>query len=357
VSQPKPLSGPICLADYDYPVEPQQIAQHPCEPRDACRLMRVGADDNFTDWRFFDLPNFLQAGDVLVINRTRVLPARIYFSRSPGCRPGELLLLRPLNGPLPEATLWSALGRPAKSLQPGVSVRSLAGHPLHVEARSGARLHVRSQVPFAKVLEAEGRMPLPPYIDRPEPLMADSVDYQAIFAETLGAAAAPTASLHFTEPLLQRLRQQGVQVVDVVLHVSADTFLPIKPQHAADVRTHPMHGEAYNVPAATWEACTRARQLGRQVVAVGTTVLRALETCARSGQLAGDSHLFLYPGMDLRLVNALVTNFHQPRSTLLLLVAALMGRDRLLAAYRAATARGYRFFSYGDAMFIAPGAR
>ena len=344
------------LEDFDYPVHPAQIAQAPCEPRDACRLLVIEGEAEAQHRRFGDICDYLVAGDVLVVNRTMVLPARLRLARGPH-RPGELLLLRPVDGDVTTACEWEAMGRPARLLQAGGTVYTQAGTALWAGGFAGGRGRIRGTEPLWQLMQAEGQVPLPPYIRRGQTQAADARDYQTVFAREPGAVAAPTASLHFTAALLQRLRDRGVQVAEVVLHVGGDTFLPISERYADDVRRHPMHGELYEVPAATLAACQAARQAGRQVVAVGTTSLRALESCARSGELRGETRLFIYPGIALQLCSGLITNFHQPRSTLLLLVAALVGRERLISAYAEAASLGYRFFSYGDAMLIkaAPG--
>lgn len=340
------------LADYDYVVDPAWVAQQPIEPRDACRLMVLPPQGGSRHGRFTDLVELLQPGDVLVLNRTQVVPARLPFVRGAGKRQGQLLCLRPHRDEFSAATDWEVLGRPASALRPGRVVHTAAGTRLEVVDRlPSGRYLVRAAGPLQAVLAAEGEIPLPPYIQRSAPRGADRADYQSVFAAYPGAAAAPTASLHFTEGLLARLRAKGVRMAEVVLHVSADTFLPIRAEHAEDVRQHPMHGEAYEVPAESLAMVQAAKAAGRQVVAVGTTALRALETTALTGRLTGISHLYLYPGKRLQLVSGLITNFHQPRSTLLLLVAALIGRERLLSAYAEAGSCGYRFFSYGDAMF------
>jgi S-adenosylmethionine:tRNA ribosyltransferase-isomerase len=202
-------------------------------------------------------------------------------------------------------------------------------------------------------LEREGQLPLPPYIERPDGNTAEDRDnYQTMFAEEPGAVAAPTASLHFTSELLSRLEERGVQTAEVVLHVGPGTFLPVRPECSEDVREHQMHGERYSVSEESLGRIKQTRKEGGRVVAVGTTAVRALETVARTGELAGESTLFIYPGFEFRLVDAMVTNFHLPRSTLLMLVSAFAGRESVLSAYEDAVERHYRFFSYGDAMLI-----
>jgi len=216
-------------------------------------------------------------------------------------------------------------------------------------------LVISSDVPLWSVAEREGEVPLPPYIERPRgPSHEDASDYQTIFAKQPGAAAAPTASLHFTDRVLEALRERGVHLAPLTLHVGPGTFLPIRQEHEADIRSHVMHEELYEIPEATLAAIGEAHDSGGRLIAVGTTVVRALETYAGTGVAAGASSLFIYPGFQFRLTQGLVTNFHLPRSTLLAMVCAFAGRERVLAAYAEALAAGYRFFSYGDAMLIWP---
>jgi S-adenosylmethionine:tRNA ribosyltransferase-isomerase len=350
--------GALPLSDYDYSLPHACIAQAPCEPRDASRLLCVSkTGPELLDSRVLQLSEHLRPGDLLIINETQVIPARLAVQR-PNGGSGELLLTRPC-GPLETARRWLALGRPGSALRPGCTVHSRSGVCLTVVRREGMLCEVEAEQPLFALLQAEGQVPLPPYLDAAASTVAGSIagrahskTYQSIFAAQPGAVAAPTASLHFTPRLLAQLQAAGVQLAPVILHVGPGTFLPIRPEHHADVRAHAMHAEAYAVPQRTLDASAAARQRGNRVIAIGTTALRALETAVRTGSRCGESQLFILPGEKVLSVDGLLTNFHQPRSTLLLLVAALMGRQRMLQAYAAAQAWGYRFLSYGDAMLI-----
>jgi len=339
------------LFDFDLPAE--RVAQAPAEPRDASKLLLVPRKEGpFQHQQFTDLPESLHKGDLLVVNRTQVMPARLPIVRPSGA-PGELLLCRPVDGPLTEATTWEGLGRPGSALKVGRTVTTQNGFELEVVARHEQTVRVRGARPLWDVLQAHGNIPLPPYIKRPEgPGADDASSYQSMFAAQPGAVAAPTASLHFTPRVLQALEDRGVQVADVLLHVGPGTFLPIRPEHSDDVRKHSMHSEWYEVPEATQKAVAETKARGGRVVAVGTTSLRALETWGSAGEARGESQLFVYPGFEFKVVSGLVTNFHLPRSTLLLLVSAFATRERILAAYREAIANAYRFYSYGDAMLL-----
>lgn len=345
---------PLSLDLFDFELPESLIAQEPARPRDASKLLvlpRFGGEPQHRAFR--DLPHLLQPHDLLVVNQTRVMPARLRLRRPTGGRV-ELLLHRPIDGPRAAARVWEGLGRPGAALTVGKSMVAQGGEVLEVVARDGQKVQVRGDLPLWELMTRDGAWPLPPYIERDEGTEADDGhDYQSIFAREMGAVAAPTASLHFTDRVLADIAARGVDVQPVVLHVGPGTFLPIRPEHAADVRQHAMHGEHYEVPAVTQAAVAATRARGGRVLAVGTTCLRALETWAQSGAAVGNSELFVYPGFDFRLVDGLVTNFHLPRSTLLLLVSALAGRERVLAAYREAMLNHYRFYSYGDAMLIA----
>jgi len=342
----------VALFDYDLPRE--RIAQEPAEPRDASRLLVLDqARGALEDARFSDLPRWLRAGDCLVVNESRVIPARLIGALEGDGRPVELLMLRPLEG-----RRWEALVRPGKRCGLGARV-TLAGGAARatvLEHRALGARAVEIEAPWAvdELMERHGLPPLPPYIERHDaPKPEDWERYQTVYATEKGSVAAPTAGLHFTRPLLERLRAAGVEIHRVTLHVGAGTFRPIR---AAEVEQHRLEPEVALVPAATAEAVNRARAEGRRVIAVGTTTTRTLEWAAdptgrvRTGR--GGADLFIYPGYRFRVVDALVTNFHLPRSTLLLLVSAFAGRDRVLGAYRDAVALGYRFYSYGDAMLI-----
>jgi S-adenosylmethionine:tRNA ribosyltransferase-isomerase len=342
----------LSLFDYELPAE--RIAQEPAEPRDASRLLVLDrARGAVEDARFSDLPRWLRAGDCLVVNESRVIPARLLGALEGEGRPVELLMLRALDG-----GRWEALVRPGKRCGLGARV-TLAGGAARatvLEHRGmGARaVEIEAPWPVDLLMERHGLPPLPPYIERHDaPKPEDWERYQTVYATAKGSVAAPTAGLHFTRPLLARLSAAGVEIHRVTLHVGAGTFRPIR---AAEVEQHRLEPEAAEIPAATAEAVNRARAQGRRVIAVGTTTTRTLEWAADpTGQVRtgpGGADLFIYPGYRFRVVDALVTNFHLPRSTLLLLVSAFAGRDRVLDAYRDAIALGYRFYSYGDAMLI-----
>ena len=344
---------PLSLDLFDFELPEALIAQEPARPRDASKLLVLPRTGGAPQHRgFMELPELLRQGDLLVVNQTRVMPARLHLRRPTGGKV-ELLLHRPVDGARETALTWEGLGRPGAALTVGKTVVTRGGETLEVVARHGQQVHVRGIAPLWELMVREGAWPLPPYIARPDGTVPDDGhDYQSIFAREMGAVAAPTASLHFTDRVLAALEARGVQLQPVVLHVGPGTFLPIRPEHAADVRHHAMHGEHYEVPASTQAAVQATRARGGRVIAVGTTCLRALETWAQSGAAVGQSELFVYPGFDFAVVDGLVTNFHLPRSTLLLLVSALAGRERVLAAYQEAMQNSYRFYSYGDAMLI-----
>jgi S-adenosylmethionine:tRNA ribosyltransferase-isomerase len=345
------VSTPLPLSQFDYDLPSSLIAQKPVYPRDSSRLLIVPQDKSpFEHKRFRDLPNWVGRGDLLVVNRTKVIPARIKFGKATGGK-GELLLLRPLAGKIKESLTWEAVGRPMKSLRAGQRLLCSGGAEIEICERLGDKLRVSSTVPLWNVIQQEGELPLPPYIDRPIQAQ-DELDYQSLFAQELGAVAAPTASLHFTSELLDNLKERGVELCEIVLHVGLGTFAPVREEYANDVRGHTMHQEMFRVPSATQSKIESVKQKGGRVVAVGTTVVRALETWGAEGRVDGESNLFIYPEYDFKVVDGLITNFHLPRSTLLMLVAALTGQTRLKQAYAEAIRQNYRFFSYGDAMLI-----
>lgn len=317
--------------------------------------MIVGRDR--IDHRVFrDLPDFLRPGDVLVLNETRVIAARIYGERVPTGGRVELLLLHPAESMRynPEATSWIALARPGRRLVPGVRIRfGDAGEATIVrELDEGMReVHFDVHEPFDAFLARAGRLPLPPYIHNDSDEAQER--YQTVFAREPGSVAAPTASLHFTPDLLERVRARGVETVYVTLDVGLGTFRPMK---AERLDQHVMHEERYTIPAATAEAIERAQAEGRRIIAAGTTVVRTLEGNAAAHRRItageGTTGIFIRPGFSFRVVDAMITNFHLPQSTLLVLVSAFAGRERMLAAYREAVELRYRFFSFGDAMLL-----
>jgi S-adenosylmethionine:tRNA ribosyltransferase-isomerase len=335
-------------ADFSYPLPRELIAQHPLPERAASRLLALdGGSGALRDLRFADFPSLLQPGDLLVVNDTRVLPARLLGRKASGgaC---ELLLERIL-----DTRRILAQARASKGLRPGTSIALPGGATAEVIARRGELHELALDRDALAYFEAHGNMPLPPYLGR-EAEAADRERYQTVFADEPGAVAAPTAGLHFDRATLQALERAGVGIARLTLHVGAGTFQPLR---SDDIAAHRMHAERYCVPAATVAAIEAARQHGGRVVAVGTTVVRALESAAAAGELAatgGETDIFIVPGHRFRVVDALLTNFHLPESTLLMLVAAFAGRERVLAAYHHAIAGRYRFFSYGDAMFVTP---
>lgn len=336
------------VSDFDYVLPPALIAQHPCPHRDHSRLLVLAKESGeVSHRRFYDLPDFLASGDFLVLNDTKVLPARLQ-ARKPTGGKLEVLLLTPL-----DELSWSCLVRPAKRAPVGTRLQfaaSLAGEVLSA-GQEGQRCIRFSQGgdDFYRILDEVGEMPLPPYI-REKP--ADPGRYQTVYAAAPGAVAAPTAGLHFTQDLFQRLAAKGVGQARLTLHVGLGTFRPVT---AETVEEHPMHREYYSISPETAQAINQTRARGGRIVAVGTTSVRVLETVAAGGMIrpgSGWTDIFLYPGYRFQAVDALVTNFHLPRSTLLMLVSALAGREQVLAAYDQAIAMGYRFFSFGDAMLI-----
>ena len=351
----------------EYVLPKELIAKRPAEPRDSSRLLVLErADARITHRTFRDLPSLLRPGDLLVLNDTRVIPARLHGRKAITGGKVELLLLSPHEGPLPagerageRACFYRCLGQPAKSLKPGTRL-TLDHGSLQAEVigwEKGERL-VRFEGRGAEqALLRAGEVPLPPYIDRPvEPRDADW--YQTVYARYPGAVAAPTAGLHFTEELLDQIRQMGVRVAFVTLHVGWGTFKPVGEAELASGRLHPEH---YSIPAETTEVIAETKKKGGRVVAVGTTVVRTLETwgavgiaSAAKGGLAmtGTTDLFIRPPFEFKAVDALITNFHLPGTSLLLLVAAFAEEKRVLAAYGEAVRERYRFYSYGDAMLI-----
>jgi S-adenosylmethionine:tRNA ribosyltransferase-isomerase len=349
------------VADFDFELPLDRIAQVPAAARDASRLMvldrRTGA---VAHRRFADLPEELRAGDLLVLNDTKVLKARLRGTKPTGGRV-EILLVEPVVREA-GARVWRALISGSKSIRPGVEIAVTGRLKVVPLARDGdvwrIGLVTEGDDPW-DAIEAAGEMPLPPYIHRDAGDRRNAQDrerYQTVYARVAGAIAAPTAGLHFTPELLATLASRGIDTAFVTLHVGFGTFAPVR---VADVEAHRMHDEAFEIPDAAAESVRKTRARGGRVVAVGTTVLRALESCPddRGGVVAGSgrSALFVYPGFRFRVVDALVTNFHLPQSTLLMLVCAFAGTDAVLGAYRIAVSEGYRFFSYGDAMLVRGG--
>jgi S-adenosylmethionine:tRNA ribosyltransferase-isomerase len=339
-------------SDFYYDLPPELIAQAPLPERSASRLLVVPpAPASFADAGIRDLPQLLQPGDLLVFNDTRVIPARLFGAKATGGRV-EILIERLLPGNEARAQIGVS-----KSPRPGSRIALDAGGEAEVLGREGEFYRLRFHVPESLegwLLHA-GRLPLPPYIHR-DPDTADDERYQTVFARETGAVAAPTAGLHFDQALLDALHARGIESGHVTLHVGAGTFQPVRVDELSE---HRMHSEWLNVGAALVEQIRRTRAGGGRVVAVGTTVVRALESALREGELqpfAGETSIFILPGYRIRSVDALLTNFHLPESTLLMLVSAFAGRQRIMAAYAHAIRERYRFFSYGDAMLLFPPA-
>lgn len=338
----------VDLFDFDLPQT--CVAQHPANPRDSARMLVV-QDSALIDKTVLDLADFLRPGDVLVFNDTRVIPARMTAKRGEA---GVEVTLHKQDAP----DTWRAFARPAKKFQPGDTIEFANGLTARVAAKGeGGEVTLRFNASGAELLskiEAQGIMPLPPYIKRPKTGAADDLDsYQTLFAARPGAVAAPTAGLHFTERMMTTLKDRGVATARVTLHVGAGTFLPVKVDDTAD---HKMHSEWGEVPPETVDAITTAHARGGRVVAVGTTSLRLLESAASGdGTLApftGDTDIFITPGYRFKVVDVLMTNFHLPRSTLFMLISAFAGLNRMHEAYAHAIASGYRFYSYGDACLL-----
>jgi len=339
----------LTLDDFNYQLPPGCIAQAPLAERTASRLL-VMSGTRLDDRQFIDLPDLLSPGDLLVMNDTRVLHARLFGKKVTGGQV-EVLVERIIGDNEVLAQV-----RASKSLKPGGSLRLEEAFDAEVIGRAGEFYHLRFPGDAIELIELHGRLPLPPYIERAA-ANADEERYQTIFARTCksgGSVAAPTAGLHFDATLLERLRDKGIGIAHVTLHVGAGTFQPVR---VHDLSEHRMHREHYYVPQATADAIAATQKRGGRIVAVGTTTLRTLESAAAAGSLkvgAGETALFITPGFQFRIVDVLITNFHLPKSTLLMLVSAFGGLDAIRAAYRHAIDSGYRFFSYGDAMLIHP---
>ena len=329
------------VSDFDYELPPELIAQHPARERAASRLLHLDARGNVEDLQFADLPALVGPGDTIVLNDTRVIKARLAGKKRTGGRV-EVFVERVVGdkaGPRQALALIRASHPPAAGTELVVGV----GVTVKVEGREGDLYRVIFSEEIQETLERFGAVPLPPYI-RHAPNLEDAERYQTVYAAAPGAVAAPTAGLHFDKALLKALAAKGARIAYLTLHVGAGTFQPVR---SAEIEDHRMHAERYAIPQATLDALA-----GRRVLAVGTTSLRALETAALTGQSAGESELFVYPGFQFQAVDRLLTNFHLPKSTLLMLACAFGGRENIFKAYRHAIENRYRFFSYGDAMLI-----
>jgi S-adenosylmethionine:tRNA ribosyltransferase-isomerase len=374
------LADDYSLLAYDYELPVDRIAQNPVSPRDHSRLLVVPDQTHHAHHHFWELPNWLQPDDLLVVNDTRVLPARLYGKKSEGAMV-EVLLLEEQS-----PNVWLALVKPGKRLKPGAEIlfsalpekagewinqqqvadkeqpdekheAGLRAIVLAIDEATGGRIlqfDVPGNQPLLSVLHQFGQIPLPPYVTESQ---ADPEQYQTVYADRPGAVAAPTAGLHFTPELFDQLQAKGIQRAFVTLHVGVGTFRPVESEN---ITTHQMHGEWVEVSEQTVQQIQAAKARGGRVIAVGTTVVRSLEAAAQNGELqpfCGKTNLFIYPGYQWRVVDGLITNFHLPKSSLLMLVSALIGRQRLLDLYQVAIEQHYRFYSFGDAMLILPDAR
>ena len=338
----------LTVKDFDYELPEALIAQTPVEPRDSSRLLALDSRTGLMEHRtFHDILEYLKPGDLLVANNTKVIPARLIGQRAEGGGKVEVFLLHRRS-----QNEWEVLVKPGKKMRPGQ--KAIFSEKLCCEVQSvteygGRIVQFSYDGVFETILDELGETPLPPYIHAK---LADSQRYQTVYAKERGSAAAPTAGLHFTPELMQNVRDMGADFAFVTLNIGLGTFRPVRMERIED---HVMHREFYSVSAEAAEQVNRTKERGGRIVAVGTTAVRTLETAARQGRLIsgnGWSGLFIYPGFSFQLVDALITNFHLPQSTLLMLVSALAGREKIMAAYQEAVRLQYRFFSFGDAMFI-----
>lgn len=343
------------LSDFDYELPEELIAQQPLERRDASRMLILNRQtQTCKDSKFQDFPEYVDPNDVVVVNNTRVFPARLLGERDPTGGRVEVLLIREL-----ASAIWEGLVKPAHRLKPGALVRfgdgSLRGEILyHVSDKSFRRIKFQGDKPLETLINELGRTPLPPYIKRPSGTSAEDRErYQTVFARNTGAIAAPTAGLHFTPEVTELLTARGVHVVDITLHVGYGTFEPVR---VDNIEQHQVASEFFQISSEAAQVINEARGRGGRVIAVGTTTTRALESSVNAEGLLesgeGETSLTITPGYKFRITDALLTNFHLPRSSLLLLVSAFAGRDSTLDAYRHAVAERFRFYSYGDCMFV-----
>lgn len=340
-------------SDFDYELPEELIAQHPAAQRDHSRLLVMDKYTGTVEHRVFrDIVNYLHAGDVLVLNNTKVIPARIFGVKEGGSAKIEVLLLK-RDDDLPNT--WEVLVHPGKRAKVGTVIDFGEGRlkgEVIANTSAGRKVTFHFDGIFEEILEELGTMPLPPYIHEQ---LEDQNRYQTVYAKVDGSAAAPTAGLHFTTELLETLRQNGIEIEEVLLHVGLGTFKPVSEE---DIEDHEMHSEYYEISQETADRINKAKVEGRRIISVGTTSTRALESAAKDGRLqagSGWTNIFIYPGYKWQIIDGLITNFHLPKSTLMMLVSALSTREHILAAYKEAVAQCYRFFSFGDAMFINPG--
>ena len=338
------------VKDFDYELPKELIAQDPLSDRSASRLMVLEKKSGEVYHRhFMDILDYLKPGDCLVLNNTKVIPARLYGTKKDTNAGIEVLLLKRR-----ENDVWETLVKPGKKAKKGTTVLFgdglLTGEVIDVVEEGNRLIQFRYEGIFEEILDQLGQMPLPPYITHE---LKDRNRYQTVYAKYDGSAAAPTAGLHFTEELLEQVKQRGVEIAEVTLHVGLGTFRPVKVENVLD---HHMHSEFYMIPEAAAETINRAKENGHKIISVGTTSTRTLESAAdKDGKLHGTSgwtDIFIYPGYQFKVIDGLITNFHLPQSTLVMLVSAFAGRERVLDAYKMAVKEQYRFFSFGDAMFI-----
>ena len=337
--------------DFWYDLPKELIAQEPADPRDSARLLCLGRKNGQIEHHIFhDLPDFLQPGDLLVVNNSKVLPARLVGTKVPTGAVCEVLLLHQVKG-----DTWECLAKPGKRLQPGTVVSFGDGtltatiDSTMEDGNKYVTFHYDTETLYEK-LDEFGKMPLPPYITKQ---LEDQSQYQTVYAKELGSAAAPTAGLHFTPELMEKIKAKGVEIAEVTLHVGLGTFRPVKEDEISD---HKMHTEWYSVSPETAQKINDTHAAGHRVIAVGTTSCRTLESvAARYGEIracSGDTDIFLYPGVEFHCIDGLITNFHLPESTLIMLVSAFCGYENTMHAYKVAVEEKYRFFSFGDAMLI-----
>ena len=337
--------------DFNFDLPEELIAQHPLEQRDHSRLLVLDKHSgNITHKRFDDILDYLVPGDVLVVNNTRVIPARLFGMKEGGTAHIEVLLLKPVEN---QPDYWEVLVRPGKRVKVGAKVIFGEGKMTGTvvdDTDTGRIMKFEYEGIFNEILDELGTMPLPPYI---KAKLDDQERYQTVYAKERGSAAAPTAGLHFTKELLAEVKARGIEVVEVLLHVGLGTFRPVQ---VDDIHSHKMHSEYYRITQDAADTINKALDEGRRVIAVGTTSTRTLESAAKDGRVVagdGDTSIFIYPGYQFQVLSGLITNFHLPKSTLVMLVSALAGREHVLHAYEEAVKERYRFFSFGDAMFIA----
>jgi len=340
----------IKTTDFAFDLPDELVADRPLEQRDQSRLLHLNREEqSLTHRRFFNLPELLKKGDRIVFNNTRVIPGRLFAVKENGVRI-ELLFVKEI-----DSHHWNAIGRPAKRLKVGVTI-TLEKDPsvqftVEEQVSDGSR-NLSCKDPITPILERLGEMPIPPYMERRAD-EADRTTYQTVYAKEKGAVAAPTAGLHFTDELLEQLREKGVDISFITLHVGIGTFRPVKAENPLD---HPMHSEEYDISEETAAEINATKQAGGRIIGVGTTVVRTLESCSDDSNVLhagrGATDLLILPGYKFKMIDSLITNFHLPESTLMMLVSALYNRDKIMEAYEAAIQEKYRFYSYGDSMFI-----